>query len=253
MTSKDKQTRLTDSDTILAGPHNSNQDFPSEDEKTAYANELYEKAKRRSQEPGSHAENVAKLIIEWADDSIKLFGTTNQDKKVELRRIKEEAEKSLPPDTIESLRKRAEGELLQRVYPRQRTVGRLLLLVVAMAILVIPIVLAVKEVRKSQAPVITQSEPTATDTGDTSQTSDLSKELSPRAQGQQTNDRPVDLQSRQGSTSLAKYLQRAHWRYQQGQYQAALKECDNALRIDPQNREALRLKYQIKRTLEILN
>lgn len=82
-----------------------------------HANGLYEKAKRLIHETERLDQNTAKIIVESADDAIKEFGTTNQEKKVELKGWKKEAESVLPPDTIEELRKRAEAKLIGKTYP----------------------------------------------------------------------------------------------------------------------------------------
>lgn len=58
-------------------------------------------------------------------------------KKIELRRMIEEAEKVLPPATIEDLKKRAEGQLLDKVYPRKPSKRNLLLTAIAIIIVVL--------------------------------------------------------------------------------------------------------------------
>lgn len=79
----------------------------------------------------------AKLLIEKADDAIKEFGNTNQERKVQLRKWKAQAELVLPPSTIDDLRKRAEGELLKRSYPRNPVLRKLLLAGVALTVIVL--------------------------------------------------------------------------------------------------------------------
>jgi len=48
------------------------------------------------------------------------------------------------------------------------------------------------------------------------------------------------------------YLQRAQAFYQQRQFDAAIAECENALRLDPTNEQAAKLKAQIQQTKAIL-
>lgn len=72
------------------------------------ANNLYSLVITMSQDWQSVDAAKAKLIIEYAKDAIELFGKTNQEKKVELRKIVEEAEHIVPPDSVDSLKKRAE-------------------------------------------------------------------------------------------------------------------------------------------------
>lgn len=51
---------------------------------------------------------------------------------------------------------------------------------------------------------------------------------------------------------VASHLGRAQMLYQQRQYQAAIAECDTALRLDPSNQEAANLKSQVQQTMSIL-
>lgn len=91
---------------------------PTSEDKYGDANQLYDKVKNLIDNTNPLDQTTAQLIIESADDAIKEFGNTNQDKKVELRNIKEKAEEVLPPKTIEELRKRAEGKALAKAYPK---------------------------------------------------------------------------------------------------------------------------------------
>jgi hypothetical protein len=52
---------------------------------------------------------------------------------------------------------------------------------------------------------------------------------------------------------VARHIGNARSLYKRGQYQPALRECDNALRLDPNNEEARFLKKQIYTTINILN
>jgi hypothetical protein len=81
------------------------------------ANQLYEKVKSLIQNSAALDETKARIIVESADDAIKEFGNTNQEKKVELREWKKRAELVLPPCTIEELRKRGEGQVIRKVFP----------------------------------------------------------------------------------------------------------------------------------------
>jgi hypothetical protein len=91
---------------------------PPEPKNIKHALELYEKARALHRHAQPLDERLARMIIESANDAVQEFGSTNQEKKVELRRIAEEAGKVLPPASFEDMRKRAEGEILQRAYPR---------------------------------------------------------------------------------------------------------------------------------------
>jgi hypothetical protein len=74
-------------------------------------------------------EAKARLVIEYANDAMALFGKTHQRNKVELKRIIEEAEKIISPDSIETLKKRAEKAILRVIYPKQPGLRDVLLLV----------------------------------------------------------------------------------------------------------------------------
>jgi hypothetical protein len=106
-----------------------------------YASKLYEQAKDLTQDRENIDEATARKIIELIDDAIKEFGTTNHDKKAELRKLRPELEKVLPPDTVEALRKRAEGHLLQVAYPKHKLLRNTLLWVVSIAVIITPLIL----------------------------------------------------------------------------------------------------------------
>ena len=109
---------------------------PPEPENIKRALELYEKARALHRHAQPLDERLAHMIIESANDAVREFGSTNQDKKVELRRIVEEAGKVLPPPSFEDMRKRAEGEILQRAYPQTHFWRNVLIVVVAAGVLI---------------------------------------------------------------------------------------------------------------------
>jgi hypothetical protein len=112
---------------------------PSDEVSIAHANELYDRIKELSRHWNSVDDDIARRIIELADDAIKEFGSTNQDKKVELRKIRIEAERILPPATFEELKKRGEGHLLQKSLRNRRTV-KYLPLIFVIGIILIPLI-----------------------------------------------------------------------------------------------------------------
>lgn len=252
MRRKDNKKSLPSSISIVAEEYISGNDLSSGNERIIYANQLYEKAKSLCRDMKNPDEQTAKLIIESVDDAIKVFGTTNQHKKVELRKIKAEAEKILPPDTIESLRKRAEADLLQKVYPKQSAFRKLLLLVIAIAVLVTPLVFGIKELLKSQPPPTTPTETKEQDDEKTSQASDVSKQLPNANQAKPIEEQSVPTSQTKIPKLFPQYVKRAQMLYEQGHYQAALVECDKALTVKPGNQEAINLKKRIRKTLEVL-
>jgi peptidoglycan L-alanyl-D-glutamate endopeptidase CwlK len=110
---------------------------PTGKETLTHANQLYDKVKDLIQNKTVLDKNRARIIVESVDDAIKEFGSTNQEKKVELREWKAQAELVLPPGTLEDLRKRAEGELLKKSYPQTPILRKLLLSTIAVVVIVI--------------------------------------------------------------------------------------------------------------------
>src|SRR5438105_3767313 len=66
-----------------------------------YPERLYEEVKTLVESYEPLDLDKAKLLIEKADDAIKEFGNTNQERKVQLRKWKAQAELVLPPSTID--------------------------------------------------------------------------------------------------------------------------------------------------------
>lgn len=102
----------------------------------AHANQLYDKVKSLVETERTLSEIDARMIVEFADDAIRQFDTTNQEKKVALRNWRDQAELTLPPSTVEELRKRAERLVLKKSYPRNRKLAKTLLGIIAIAIIV---------------------------------------------------------------------------------------------------------------------
>jgi hypothetical protein len=109
------------------------------------AEQLYNKVKELIQNTKPLNEYTARIIVESSDDAIKEFGNTNQEKKVELRQWKAQAELVLPPSTIEELRKRAEGELIKRSYPKNAILRNVLLALVVLFVIVLGLFAIKKE------------------------------------------------------------------------------------------------------------
>lgn len=98
------------------------------DKTTETANDLYGRVKAMAKDLASADEVKAQLIIEYAKDAIDLFGKGNQERKVELRLIIEQAERTISPDSIDTLKKRAEKVVLRLIYPRNPKLRNVLLL-----------------------------------------------------------------------------------------------------------------------------
>jgi hypothetical protein len=122
-----------------------------------HAGRLYDKAKGLIEDTQPLDQETARLIVELADDAIKDFGTTNHEKKVELRRWKAQAELVLPPSTIEELRKRAEGQLLKRSYPKKVVLRNAMLALVALGIVIFSLVALWRALSKSSG--MTKADP----------------------------------------------------------------------------------------------
>src|SRR5215213_533521 len=98
--------------------------------KIKQATDLYSQVIAMSQNWRLVDEVKARLIIEYAKDATELFGTTNQEKKVELKRIIEKAEQIVPPDSVDSLKKRSQKLVLKRIYPKNRRLRNVLLMAI---------------------------------------------------------------------------------------------------------------------------
>lgn len=101
--------------------------------KSSRAYQLYEEAQKLADKPLNV--ETAKLLIEKADDAIREFGNTDQERKVQLREWKQKAEMVLPPTTIQDLRKRAEGQILKNSYPKNVILRNLVLVVVGLTVI----------------------------------------------------------------------------------------------------------------------
>jgi hypothetical protein len=99
------------------------------------ANKLYDQVISMSKDWETVDEVKAKLIIEYSKDAIDEFGKTNQDKKVELRKIIEKAEHVISPDSIDTFKKRAEKSVLKFVYPKNKKLRNIMLLLLGIIIL----------------------------------------------------------------------------------------------------------------------
>ncbi len=108
------------------------------------ADRLYEEVRLLSKDINSTDENTARLIVEKVDDAIKIYGNSNQEKKLELRRIRREAELIIPPETLEDLNKRSQRELLKHTYPKKRFSRNIILTVVALLVVIFLILSASK-------------------------------------------------------------------------------------------------------------
>lgn len=132
----EEQIKKVSGEDIAETPETSTDAPLSNTEKFSYANQLYDKVKRLAHNITQLDRDNARLVVELADDAIKEYGNTNQEKKVELRQWKSQAELVLPPATVEELRKRAEGQLLKKSYPRHKSLRNLLLAAAATLVIV---------------------------------------------------------------------------------------------------------------------
>ncbi len=94
--------------------------------------DLYEKAK---QHEGSLTKANAFLVIELCEDAIRLFGKSNQEKKVELRLWKLSAEELLAPTDSKAFLKRADRKALELFYRLPPRAIRILLPIIGVGLL----------------------------------------------------------------------------------------------------------------------
>lgn len=104
---------------------------------TTAADRLYKQVKTLIGSSRSLDIDKAKLIVESADDAIKEFGSTQQEKKVQLKEWKRQASAILPPATLKDLKERAEGQLIEVGYPRKRWQRNTLLWVIGSGVLIL--------------------------------------------------------------------------------------------------------------------
>jgi hypothetical protein len=121
----------------------------SADAKLLHANQLYETVKTLTQTTGALDQRTARLIVETSDDAIREFGNTNQDKKIDLRNWKAEAEALLPPLTIKELKDRAEAQILAKGFPTRKLPRKILLYLIGAVLLIIAVAAIYKEFPKS--------------------------------------------------------------------------------------------------------
>jgi hypothetical protein len=109
---------------------------PQSKEVSSRAYQLFEEVQTLTTQRSLDVE-TARLLIEKADDAIREFGNTNQEKKVQLRKWKDDAELVLPPQTIDDLRKRAEGQILKKSYPKSARTRNILLVLVGAGVILL--------------------------------------------------------------------------------------------------------------------
>ena len=219
------------------------------DEHTLNANKLYEEVKRLINSAGTPNAERARLIIELADDAIEEFGATNQDRKVELRKIKTQFEELLPPTTIDELRKRAEGKLLVSTYPRNKILRNLVLVTFGLGSLLLSGILIAKQVKKSESPINVTVQ---------NKQDDLAAKVTPEIKPPPAT--PETIPPKQSSptvdgnkTQAASLVHQCQSLFDLADYQGALKACDEAISKDPENQKALDLKRKINKIVTTLN
>jgi hypothetical protein len=88
---------------------------PGSSERVAHSIGLYERARELlCKQPLSF--ETAKLAIAMAEDALAGLGATNQQLKVKLGAIIEEARDALPPANFDELKKRGEGKFIEKIY-----------------------------------------------------------------------------------------------------------------------------------------
>jgi len=100
------------------------------------AHQLYETVQNLVKSANPTDVHTARLIVETCDDAISEFGNTNQDKKLDLRKWKAEAEQILPPATLKDLKDRAEALVLAKGYPKSNRIRNILLYAIGAIILI---------------------------------------------------------------------------------------------------------------------
>lgn len=138
----------------------------SDSQKLKHANNLYSKVVVLSHDWDKVDEVNARLIIECVQDALNAFGDTNQEKRIELKEIREKAEHIVSPDSIDSLKKRSERAFLKSFYPKNNKLRKTLLIsvmLVSLLALGIPLILWLRQMsNENTSPKPTQKEPIST-------------------------------------------------------------------------------------------
>ncbi|HEY0173217.1 MAG TPA: hypothetical protein VGB98_19565 [Pyrinomonadaceae bacterium] len=120
----------------------------------AHAHALYKKARSLSTHGTPLDAVTAERIVMTARDAIKEFGSTNQEKKIELEKMIKVAEEVLPPPTIAELKMRAEGTIIRTLHPKGRRLRKFVYASVAILIVFVPAAMFLRQAFKGQdAPV----------------------------------------------------------------------------------------------------
>lgn len=96
------------------------------------ATELYENLKNTNFK--NIDRNKAKVIIVTAKDALALFGDTNQEKKVELLEIIQQAEETLPPSSIKGLIEAIQSKIIEVIFPERRWLRNVLYAIVTVIV-----------------------------------------------------------------------------------------------------------------------
>lgn len=127
----------------------------------AHAHALYEKARALSTHATPLDAATAERIVVTARDAIKEFGSTNQEKKIELQKMIDAAEDVLPAATIAQLKMRAEGKIIKTLHPKGRRLRKLFYALVALLVVFVPAAMFLRQIFKGQdATVHTSPRPT---------------------------------------------------------------------------------------------
>lgn len=100
----------------------------------SHALALYEKAKALSQYAKPLTPDIAKIIIVTAEDAIRGFGDTNQEKKIELKGMIDDAKELLPSETFDELKKRFEQKTLKKIHPKNKVLRNGLYVIVGLIV-----------------------------------------------------------------------------------------------------------------------
>ncbi len=111
-----------------------------EAENILQADILYGKIQKLNEDWNSPDASEAKLIKEYAVDAIKLYGETNQKKKLELKAIVEKTEEVIPPENLKQLKDKSEKYGLQKIYSWLPFRKNFLYIVILIVLAVFPLV-----------------------------------------------------------------------------------------------------------------
>jgi tetratricopeptide (TPR) repeat protein len=171
----------------------------------------------------------AHWVIRAADDADKLFGTTHQEERVELERLKKRAELVVVPGDFNEARKRSEGFLLDWLWPRNPRVKTALLLVIGIGSLAA--LFGVSKLFGDRGKVNTNTNAAPISTSTPASPANSPQLSSPTPEPKPSKQTVPTITARAADDRARSLKLRAEQLMNQGKYQEAIDKLNRALAI----------------------